>query len=76
MKVELFYRIVTASCLAWAVQAAWTQTGPPMTDQLGKSREALRQADQQCDRDMQQQHRISQRQAHQHSNDTVLPASD
>ncbi len=72
MKARLFCRIVVASGFVLAALAAWSQSRPPTTEQLGRDPGALRQeAEQQRARERAQQQQGSQQQADQQWNDTL-----
>ena len=72
MKATLFCRIVVASGFGLAALAAWSQSRPPTTEQLGRDPGALRQeAEQQRAQERAQQQQSSQQQTDQQWNDTV-----
>jgi hypothetical protein len=72
MPARLFRRIVVASGLGLAALAAWPQSRPPTTEQLGKDPGALRQeAERQRAQEAAQQQQSSQQQADQQWNDTL-----
>ncbi len=72
MKASPLCRIVGASLLGLAVQAAVAQSRPPTTEQLGRDPGALRQeAEQQRAQQQRDQQRQSQQQADQQYNDTL-----
>jgi hypothetical protein len=72
MNVSSLCRIVGASLLGLAVQAAVAQSRPPTTEQLGRDPGALRQeAEQQRAQQQRDQQRQSQQQADQQYNDTL-----
>jgi hypothetical protein len=72
MNVSPLCRIVGASLLGLAAQAAVAQSRPPTTEQLGRDPGALRQeAEQQRAQQQRDQQRQSQQQADQQYNDTL-----
>lgn len=72
MNVSPLCRIVGASLLGLALQAAVAQSRPPTTEQLGRDSGALRQeAERQRAQQQSDQQRHSQQQADQQWNDTV-----
>lgn len=72
MNASSLRRIIGASLLGLAVQAAVAQSRPPTTEQLGRDPGALRQeAEQQRAQQQRDQQRQSQQQADQQYNDTL-----
>ena len=72
MKARAFCRIVAAAGCGLAALAAWSQSRPPTTEQLGRDPGALRQeAERQRAQEAAQQQQSSQQQADQQWNDTL-----